>query len=550
MSGVAKTDYQVDGGAWTAYAPFTLPAEGTYTISYRSTDNVGNVETARIQTAIIDNTPPAMTISASDPLADGVVNTVSPSTYFTLTSTDNLSGVQAIRYSIDSGPWQTYTGSFFLAGMTAGQHTISYKAIDNVLNEESPKSITVRLIVINVDKKVSLDPVILAWVWNDNSDAAQKQADAAALNTLLSQLGMTYHIATGSDDFTAALRSGRYTTYILVDVKEPLIGEEIREAVQYGNGLIFIKTRPDADPFSDDLFGMTFTGKTASDDLLVNIIDSPIGNTGTIQSKGKTVVGTVTSTTAQTFGTVTDKNAVDPAIVFNQYGRGRTITYTFELLSSPDQAQASALLVNSVNYVRPLEHYLRALDSAPVRIKLSNSTEPVDIKATETIPDGTTVDTIIPQAVQKNNTFTWLKSLGANEKATFGYYLNLPDLSGDYTTKTELSYGNSGIYGPYGEYNLTLTIQNSSNGLLQSILTDLKNITMPNGADAERIANAINDLSRVVNDASSKKEAEENIRNIVKATDEVRKLSLDTTALRLKLDELLKIWEKKWFLLG
>lgn len=46
-SGVAKTEHQVDGGAWQTYAaPFRV-GPGPHTIGYRSTDLAGDVETAK-----------------------------------------------------------------------------------------------------------------------------------------------------------------------------------------------------------------------------------------------------------------------------------------------------------------------------------------------------------------------------------------------------------------------------------------------------------------------------------------------------------------------
>jgi hypothetical protein len=47
-SGVASTEYQLDGGAWTPYtAPFTVSAPGGHTVLYRSTDGDANVESAK-----------------------------------------------------------------------------------------------------------------------------------------------------------------------------------------------------------------------------------------------------------------------------------------------------------------------------------------------------------------------------------------------------------------------------------------------------------------------------------------------------------------------
>ncbi len=553
VSGVSKTEYSIDAGTWNTYAAsFTLStiADGSHTIRYRSTDNVGNVEAAKELAIILDKTPPETTISASDQLIDGVVNMISPSTFFTLTAADALSGVRSITYRINNGSWQSYSGSFNLAGMTAGQYTIGYKATDNVLNEETEKTITVRLITIQVEKKISTDSVVLVGFESNKSDFDQKQTDIRLLSSLLSSLNVIYTVAQNTDEFAAAMRSGRYNTYVLIDVKQPLIGQEIREAVNNGDGLIFIKTKPDADPFLDDVFGVKFSGRTTSDNLTVTLQASPISIETYLQTAGKSVVSTITSTTGLVFGSVPDKKDVYPAVIFNQYQQGRVLLYAFDLLNSPDQTLASALMVESLNYVRPQERTPRALDSIPLRITVRNSTEQVDVKLAETIPSGTTADTIVPKPVSvADTTFTWQKSLTANETARFGYYLNLPDTAGDYLTKTELTYSNNGFFRPYGQYELLLTVPNSSNDLLPKIITDLRNMQAKSVTDADLIAKAVEQLLLLKVNAGNRKEAEDNIRYVIQAIDEARKISSEVTVLRAELDELLKIWEKKWYLM-
>jgi Tol biopolymer transport system component len=550
FSGVAKTEYWTDGGTFTTYTgPFTLTslADGSHSIFYRSVDTAGNSEPEKSLTIVLDKTPPATTISASDPLRDGVVNTLSPKTVFTLTATDSLSGVKGISYSIDGGEWQSYFQGFTLAGLAAGQHAIAYKAVDNVLNEEMAKTVTVRLVVIEVEKSIAVDPAVLVGVWSDNSDQEQKTADIKAIEALLSSLGMTCFIAPDSDAFTTALRSGRYNVYILLDVKEPLVGEEVRETVRYGEGLVYMKTRHDADPFLDDVFGVKFTGKTTDSGLSVHLIESPISSEGTIQVSGKNVVASVTSDTAQAFGTVTDKNDAYPAVVSNQYGRGRSVLFTFDLLASPDQAQAAALLAGSINHVRPREHFSHALDSAPVRIVLRNAAEQVDVRVIEALPAGATAEAITPEAAYQDDVITYQGTLGANERASLGYYLNLPDLAGDYVTDTELRYLNGGEYRPYGNYGLTLTAGSNAKDLLQSIIADLSAMTPANADDGMKIADAVDILYRIEPVVSSANQAERNIRAIIDATNRVRGLSVNCEEHRLKLDELLKIWERKWY---
>jgi cytochrome c len=47
-SGVGLTEYRINGSAWQPYpAPFTIVADGQYTVEYRSVDKAGNVEAAK-----------------------------------------------------------------------------------------------------------------------------------------------------------------------------------------------------------------------------------------------------------------------------------------------------------------------------------------------------------------------------------------------------------------------------------------------------------------------------------------------------------------------
>ncbi|SFB27002.1 Protein of unknown function [Amycolatopsis marina] len=63
-SGVAETEYQVDGGEWTAYTePFAVAGDGAHTVHYRSTDQAGNVEEAGVVEVKVDATAPELTVS-------------------------------------------------------------------------------------------------------------------------------------------------------------------------------------------------------------------------------------------------------------------------------------------------------------------------------------------------------------------------------------------------------------------------------------------------------------------------------------------------------
>ena len=58
-SGIDKTEYRVDGGAFATYsAPIAITTAGTHTVEYRSTDKNGNVEATKSLAVKVDKAAP------------------------------------------------------------------------------------------------------------------------------------------------------------------------------------------------------------------------------------------------------------------------------------------------------------------------------------------------------------------------------------------------------------------------------------------------------------------------------------------------------------
>jgi cytoskeletal protein CcmA (bactofilin family) len=125
---------------------YTFP-EGVYTISYYSVDTVGNTETGKAYTVIIDTTPPTTAVEVSTPMYKAIDRIfVTERTKFVLTSMDGgvvPSGVKKIEYSVDDGEFREYIEPFDLFGIGEGEHVVHYRAIDNLGNTEKIKSLTV-----------------------------------------------------------------------------------------------------------------------------------------------------------------------------------------------------------------------------------------------------------------------------------------------------------------------------------------------------------------------------------------------------------------------
>ncbi|MDZ4169070.1 MAG: NHL repeat-containing protein, partial [Coriobacteriia bacterium] len=136
-SGAAEIVYSVDGSPEQTYtAPVEVTAEGTTTIEYYAVDAAGNIETAQEAIVLLDSTPPSST-------DDAPTSWVASDTTVNVVSTDTLSGVERIEYSLDGSPVATTAGPIAILG--GGVHTLQYRAIDVVGNIESTRTATVRI---------------------------------------------------------------------------------------------------------------------------------------------------------------------------------------------------------------------------------------------------------------------------------------------------------------------------------------------------------------------------------------------------------------------
>ena len=146
-SGVASTEYRVDGGAVqngtsvVISAPADHSNDGAHTIAYRSTDAADNVEALRSATVRIDTTLPVTTDDAPAGWSASAVTV-------TLTAGDALSGVASTEHRVDGGAFQSGTSILVAAPAdhsNDGVHTIEYRSTDNAGNAEPLRTAAVRI---------------------------------------------------------------------------------------------------------------------------------------------------------------------------------------------------------------------------------------------------------------------------------------------------------------------------------------------------------------------------------------------------------------------
>jgi cytochrome c len=130
-AGVARTEYQVDGGEWKPYAdPVVVTGDGTHVLGYRSVDAAGNVEATKAVTVDVDGTGPILAVSG---VAHGQVYGDSESLALDWEAYDAGSGVGQVTATLDGQP--VARGELRLDGHDLGLHELVVSATDNAGNE-------------------------------------------------------------------------------------------------------------------------------------------------------------------------------------------------------------------------------------------------------------------------------------------------------------------------------------------------------------------------------------------------------------------------------
>jgi parallel beta-helix repeat protein len=133
-SGVYYTQYKIDNNNWKLYfEPFSIDSFGHYNITYRSVDNVGNIENENIL-SIYNPKGPITKINIGVPQFGTTPRYVNYSTQFSFSVIDYSGTGFSTHYSIDASSQILYPGPFTVS--TEGPHTIYYFSIDNLGNVE------------------------------------------------------------------------------------------------------------------------------------------------------------------------------------------------------------------------------------------------------------------------------------------------------------------------------------------------------------------------------------------------------------------------------
>jgi hypothetical protein len=140
-SGVEKVSYaqnkQTPSEAYSE--PFLVTGSGPQNITFAASDYVGNMALAQTQQVVVDKSVPKSSLSfTGKQFFNRDTLFITKDTRLTISSHDNVSGVQKTTYLIDGNTSATYSQPVTIE--KEGFHTIEFQATDNVNNTESSNS--------------------------------------------------------------------------------------------------------------------------------------------------------------------------------------------------------------------------------------------------------------------------------------------------------------------------------------------------------------------------------------------------------------------------
>jgi hypothetical protein len=165
-SGVDRIEYALGNETFTTYKDSISPPTAVKTtLAIRSVDKKGNMSPLKYQPVQVDAKAPQSKSSISGNMYKNAnLIYVTPESKITLTSSDDLSGIKGIRYSIDNVPEADYNTPFSVNG--DGRHVIRYFAKDNVGNVEDTQALVV---VVDTTSPKIIETFSSASIKNDES---------------------------------------------------------------------------------------------------------------------------------------------------------------------------------------------------------------------------------------------------------------------------------------------------------------------------------------------------------------------------------------------
>ena len=284
-------------------------------------------------------------------------------------------------------------------------------------------------------------------------DAPPLHEQRAFLRGLLDRNGISYVIVSRAAEFATELRTGAYSTYLLLSEQEKLpelVAAELQEAVFADEGLIELGSHDQRHGRIDEALGIGYKGRlpaVAGFQPVTGELALLEGAVFPLADKGLRAL--VDSATAEAhFGDPGISPPPDPdiAVTSNAYGWGRSIYGGFDFqvqaASAGDVMPWEGLLLASIGFVQPGD-YLRPGRAVPVTLTLANQGVATPGRIVLNLPAGSVAVDVPGGEISPDGNPAWRFDAAEGEVLSFTAWVAFPEGGADYRLEADVL---TGIY--------------------------------------------------------------------------------------------------------
>lgn len=367
------------------------------------------------------------------------------------------------------------------------------------------------------------------------------------IEQLLTGLSIAHAVTTSRDTFEFLMRSDEFEAYWISGGSlklDQVLADEVIEATIRGDGLIIDGVHDSRNSLLHAPMGVKFQGKLPLQQIVVEMDDTAVYDPAQFDILDKIVRFTLVG--AQVHGRT---NNGYPAVLTHDSGRGRTVTFSFDLVETIKRSTSAATMRDVLR--RSVEHALSGESSGisagqtfgilTTVSSLSGQTpawlriiaaQPLSILGT--YPDAGTSDA---------NTAAWRFDLDVAQERQFTTWLRAPDQDGSYLIEA-----NAGVGGIVGSNAMAQAITPvsvvSSAWLIADLTTQVQALRPTRSHEVQALRMVLEDLEMARGKVASR-EYGLAIRILIRARDSLlRVTTVDVSSTRLALSNYLAFVER------
>ncbi len=546
--------------------------DGLHWLRVKAEDYYGNQVLDSIS-FIVDNTAPAPPILVSPPDS----STILADTATIIGSAEPNSMVKLWLNQVNYTTQTTAGGTFTIPGaeFEPGWNQLKFTATDPLGNESDTSYYGIYCDlgpILDLTRTSEFIPRILVWY--------SRPEELQFIKGIFDTLRVYYYATDNHPEFEREFRSQKFNYYIIFPDyttgddnivhagPEPgpdtssyryRFSQEIKEAIFRGAGLISVRWPIDWSVYWDSLCidDINLIVGARAETLIQNIEPFVyLDSSGISLPDTLSIIDTaglfLDITTAEPVGWFLKGSTSFPGVTINKYGYGHSILFNFDLVGSIDSTNLlryQQLLLSCIDYLQPDPVRYSPYNCFELGVQIENNGPQYRLNLTQLIPDYIQIVEPLDSGFVSGPNVSWNFILPDSAWKRFSVIMRFLDIAQVFDFIAELKYLRDGVYHLYKDYSFNLILGNSTRDLIDRSIEGLDTLSLPSNEEVyKRLAiDALYRMrSRIV---QSPEDLISNIKDAISVTDCIMEIqSVDLSMIRRIVDDILSIWEARWYL--